>query len=461
NEYKAYAGSALEYEFKEIGEADDEIKREAQSYGVNPVQANIAENDQFKVQNIFLGIAFLAGDKKEVLPFIQKIEQLEYDFTGAIKRLSGGGKQKIAFLTGHDEVELAPVSPYAQLENKEAEKVEQATAAVSELYELEAVDLTSVEKIPDEIQIALLLEPKKEMGDKAKYIIDQFLMRGGKLAVFINQYRVDLSNNIIPVMNLNHGLNDFFKNYGFEVKDNIVVDENAQKITMRQQVGPISLPVQVNYPFIPRLVNFNKEQPIVSRMNEMMFFFSSSVDTVPGKNVKFIPLIQTSDKSGFAFKDPRRNMYNIQPNQQFVYNQKHINLAGVVEGRFKSAFPAKPDTVSYPDPYIAESSSVGKILVAGDADFFKDNYAAPGNIDFLLNGIDWLVDENGLISIRSKKVEVNPLDKEIMEADAATTRSVLKAVNVFLAPLIIIGFGLMRWLIRRKTKQLSTLATKG
>ena len=203
NEYKAYAGSGLEYEFMEIGEADDEIKKEAQSYGVNPVQANIAENDQFKVQNIFLGVAFLAGDKKEVLPFIQKIEQLEYDFTGAIKRLSGGGKQKIAYLTGHDEVELAAASPYAQLESKEVEKVEQATAAVSELYELEAVDLTAVEKIPDEIQIALLLEPKKEMGEKGKYIIDQFLMRGGKLAVFINQHRVDLSNGIIPDYGLN------------------------------------------------------------------------------------------------------------------------------------------------------------------------------------------------------------------------------------------------------------------
>ena len=78
-----------------------------------------------------------------------------------------------------------------------------------------------------------------------------------------------------------------------------------------------------------------------------------------------------------------------------------------------------------------------------------------------MNSIDWLIDENGLISIRSKKIEINPLDKEIIKPEAATTRDVLKATNVFLAPIIIVGFGLMRWLIRRKTKQFSSIANKG
>ena len=110
---KNYAGSGLEYEFHEIGEGSDDIKQEAQNYGVNPVQANIRENDQLKVQQIFLGVSFLYGDKKETLPFIQQIEKLEYEFTGAIKRLTQGGKAKIGYITGFDEISIDPPNPYA------------------------------------------------------------------------------------------------------------------------------------------------------------------------------------------------------------------------------------------------------------------------------------------------------------------------------------------------------------
>ena len=460
-EYKSYAGSGLEYEFNEIGEGSDDIRQEARGYGVSPVQANIRENDQLKVQNIYLGVAFLYGDKKEALPFIQQIEQLEYQFTGAIKRLTQGGKTKIGYITGFDEISIDPPNPYAALQGGNQPKspsIKNLLGQVNTQFELSKIDLSTVEKIPDDIQTAIILEPKKEYSPKAKYILDQYIMRGGKLGVFINRHRVDFQNPIIPIMPIRYGLDDFFKTYGFEIKDNLIVDKQCAQIQMMQNLGPIQIPIAVDYPFAVRVTNFNKEHPVVSRMNETIFFFSSSIDSVAQENVKFTPLIQSSDQSGFAMKDPQRGMYNINPQQPFAYNQSKLNLAVVVEGKFKSNFLTRPDTISYPDAHLSEAVIDGKILVFSDADFVKDEYSGPQNITLFMNVLDWLVDENGLISIRNKKIENRPLDKEILAENAVSTRNFIKMLNVYLVPVLVILFGLIKWYIRRRTKQLSSLA---
>ncbi len=460
-EYKSYAGSGLEYEFNEIGEGSDEIKKEAQGYGVSPVQANIRENDQLKVQNIFLGVAFLYGDKKEALPFIQQIEQLEYQFTGAIKRLTQGGKAKIGYITGFDEISIDPPNPYAALQGgnqKKEPSIKNVLNQVNSQFELSKIDLATVEKIPDDIQEAIILEPKKEYSAKAKYILDQYLMRGGKLGVFVNRHRVDFQNPIMPIMPIRFGLDDFFKKYGFEIKDNLVVDKQSAQVQMMQNLGPIQLPVAVDYPFAAKVTNFNKDNPIVSRLNETVFFFSSSIDSVPQENVKFTSLIQSSDQSGFAMKDPQRGMYNINPQQPFAYNQSKLNLAAVVEGKFKSNFSAKPDTIAYPDAHLSEATIDGKILVFSDADFVKDEYSGPQNATLFMNVLDWLVDENGLISIRNKKIENRPLDKDILAENAVGTRNFIKMINVYLVPVLVILFGLIKWYIRRRTKQLAGVA---
>lgn len=460
-EYKSYAGSKLEYDFVEIGEGSDDIRKEAQGYGVSPVQANIRENDQLKVQNIYLGVAFLYGDKKETLPFIQNIEQLEYQFTGAIKRLTQGGKTKIGYITGFDEISIDPPNPYAAFQGGGQQKespIKGVLNQVNSQFELSKIDLSKVDKIPDDIKVAVILEPKKEYTTKAKYVLDQYIMRGGKLAVFINRHKVDFQNQILPIMPIRFGLDGFFKRYGFEIKDNLIVDKQSAKIQMMQQMGSFSLPVSVDYPFAAHVSNFNKDNPIVSRLSEAVFFFSSSIDSVAQENVKFTSLIQSSDQSGFAMKDPQRGMYNISPQQPFAYNQGRLTLAAVVEGKFKSNFATRPDTISYPDAHLSEASVDGKIIAFSDADFVKDEYGGQQNAALFMNVLDWLTDENGLISIRNKKIEVRPLDQDILAENAVGTRDFIKMINVYLVPILVILFGLIKWYIRRRTKQLSGVA---
>jgi gliding-associated putative ABC transporter substrate-binding component GldG len=457
DEYKAFAGSRLEYEFIEIGEASNDEKSDAQAIGIQPIQANIIENDQQKVQLIYFGIAFLSGDKKEVIPFANNVNQLEYLFTSSLKKLADGGKPKIAYFTGHDELSIDAPNPYNFDQSKKPDPSQKLVQKLNELFDVEKIDLSTVTEIPSHINVALWVDPKREVSEQAKFLVDQYLVRGGKLALFANNQKIDFQSPI-PILPQQNGLRDFLKNYGLQLNDNIVVDKQAGRVQSMQRVGNFQMPVVIEYPFFPVFTSFNKDIGIVSRLSQLGFSFASSIDSVAGAKLRFTPLVQTSNQSGFAQKDPRRNMYNPDPKQFFDFSQKKITVAALSEGVFNSAFEAKPDTINYTGTFQKQGTLEGQVIAVGDADFLKDDMANEENLAFVMNSVDWLVDKNGLISIRSKNINIKPLDKDILADDAAGTRAFLKLLNVLLAPLLLIIFGLLRYMIKRKTKQLAQLS---
>lgn len=458
DEYKAYAGSSLDYEFVEIGEASD-AKADAQAMGVQPVQANIIENDQQKVQLVYFGIAFVSGDKREIIPFANNVSQLEYDFTRALKKLTEGGKPKIAYFTGNDELSIQPKSPYSFNKNNESPvETENLQAKLNESYDIQTVDLNTVSEIPADISVGVWVDPKGTISEQARFLVDQFIMRGGRVAIFANNQKIDFQSPI-PILPQQSNLAEILAAYGVRLNNDIVVDKQAGQVQTMQTVGNFRLPVQIEYPFLPMITTFDKEQSVVSRLSQMSLSFPSSVDSIAGSGLNFKALLQTSEQSGIAQKDPQRNIYSPDPKQFFNFNQKHIPLAATVSGKFKSPFSSKPDTVNYSGAFLNEANTDnGKLIVVGDADFIKDNMASPDNMSFFLNTVDWLIDENGLISIRSKNIDVKMLNKDILSEDAIGTRSLLKFLNVFLAPIILIVFGLLRYFIKRKTKQFAAMS---
>lgn len=446
-EYRAYAGNRLEYEFIGLGSENPEKEREAISYGVQPVQANITESDEIKVQKIFLGIVFLYGDEKEVIPFAQNIEQLEYDMTGAIKKLTASVPAKAGWLTGNGEPEL-----YGQ-----DQQFQSALAEIRKNYQLESVNLTTVEKIGDDISILIVMSPTERFTEADLYKIDQYLMRGGKMTVFANTNRIDLKNQYMPVLPNPQNLNDIFQKYGFSIDNQLVMDKQSFSVQAMQNLGPIQIPVSIAYPLAPRLTNFNADNPIVSRMKEVGFFFVSRINTTidsANTQLSFTPLVSTSDKTGFAMPDPRTRMININPSQEypdFLFREKNLPVAAVVDGMFNSAYGnATPDTIIYPDPHRAETAMAGKIVVVGCGTLADPQFMVPSSMTFLLNTLDWLYDEHGLISIRSKNI--NPPQLETIEP---STKAIIKWVNILLAPILIVLFGIIRWMTRRKVKQLA------
>ena len=443
NEYRAYAGSSLEYEFIPVSGEDQELEQEAMSYGVQPVQANITESDEIKVQRIYLGIVFLYGDQKEVIPFAQQIEQLEYDMTGAIKKLSLGSLPKIGWLTGHGEQALGD------------EGVARATGEIQKNYELVQIELSSEDQIPQDINTVIMAGATAEFTTQDLYKLDQYILRGGRLGLFLNKKIIDMQNQYMPVQENGSNIFSFLEHYGVKFGNQLLLDKTSYQVQAMQNLGFMQIPVAMDYPFAPRITTLNDDNPIVNRLNELGFFFVNEVSqTGDTSKVEFSPLMYTSDMTGFAMPDQRTRSINISAGQQvpdYMYREGSKVISAVLEGEHQSWFgSARPDSIAFPEMHLSESMTSTVMVTLGNSTFTTQQFMVPTSLTFLLNAVDWLHDRNGLISIRSKDVQPSQLEEM-----SPGKRQTLKWINIMLAPFLIVLLGVIRWYIRNKSKSLA------
>jgi len=128
-----------------------------------------------------------------------------------------------------------------------------------------------------------------------------------------------------------------------------------------------------------------------------------------------------------------------------------MTISAILEGEYSSWFGSvRPDSITFPETHLATSITPAVMVALGNATFTSQQFMVPTSLTFLLNTVDWLHDRNGLISIRSKNVQPSQLDEM-----TAGKRQALKWVNILLAPMLIVLFGVIRWYIRRKSKNLA------
>ncbi|MGH2568083.1 MAG: GldG family protein, partial [Bacteroidota bacterium] len=304
--------------------------------------------------------------------------------------------------------------------------------AVGEQYEFIPVDLSKNEAVPEDIATFLVISPDKKFSDSALYRIDQYLMRGGKLAFFLNRVSANLQARFGQPLDL--GLDSLLAQYGVRVNADLIRDAQCANIQVQQQQGPFLMRSQLPFPYLPVASNFSSDNMMVKDLQSIVFHFVSSVDTslASAQGVKSDVLIQSSKRAG-----RQTGFMMIDPFQQYTANdlpEADIPFAAIVEGSFKSYFAER-----FPDA-IRQSPNTS-ILVVGDGDFMKDEYlGGAGNLTFFANALDYLADDTGLITIRSKNVNQPPLEEVSDEA-----KKLLKYGNLVAPPLLIVGYGIFRW----------------
>ena len=417
NDYKAYSKGNLHYEF--ISPQGEKGEQDAQQQGIAPVQVQVVNEDKLEVKRGYLGLVLLYEDKKEVLPVVQNLSTLEYDISSAIKRLTAKAKKKIGYTTGHGETEISAMR--------------QAYQAESQQYDLTPVDLSKGEPVPSDIEALLIIAPQSRFQDSAQFQIDQYLMRGGKIAFMVNRVNANLQMRMGQPVDL--GMDEMLQEYGMRVNPDLVRDAQCANISVMQQQGGFTFQSQVPFPYIPVASNFDKNNPIVKDLQGIILHFVSSVDTsgASSKGLKAEVLVRSSKHSG-----RQTGMFAIDPFQRFTLadlGEDGIPLAAVVEGSFKSYFVGKQ-----PAAAVTTSPST-RIIVIGDGDFMKDEMLGNrSNLTFFANIIDYLADDAGLITIRSKNVATPPLDQV-----SDGTKRALKYTNLIGPPVLIIAYGLFRW----------------
>jgi gliding-associated putative ABC transporter substrate-binding component GldG len=441
DDFRAYGKGNFEYEFIDPS-SKPELEQEAQRYGIPPVQVQVIKNDKLQIEKAYMGLVFLYEGKQEKLPVVQALDKLEYDISSSMKKMTSKQTSKVGILTGHDEPAL--------------DKMQDFRDVLASQYEVTTVDLSGGKSIPSDIRALLVISPKKKFADWEKFLLDQYLMKGGRLGFFIDKVDANLQNQYASPLDL--GIDDLLEKYGARVNTDLVRDTRCANVTISQQSGFMVFQSQIPFAYLPVASDYNPKNVLMRNLPPVMFYFVSSIDTIAHEGVRSEVLLASSNKSGRM-----QGAFMINPTEQMtqqMFTEQHLPLAVALEGAMKSAYAEKEVSLdsavrSAIDPTQKIKEAVdGKVVVVGDGNFVqRETMGSRDNLVFAASLVDWLTDDVGLTSIRSRETAAKPLE-EVTEG----TKTLVKSLNLALPPVLVVVAGVIRWRMRaawRKKIQMS------
>ena len=488
DEFRAYS-KFIDYDFINPSESNDAAERN-ETYkilyqsGLNPTELSIQTKDG--AQQIVIWPCALVSYKNKELPLdlldtqVGKSSQdalnnsarnLEYKFISAIKDLSQRDKPNIAFIEGHGE-----------LTDKEVYDI---TQSLSKKYNVDRVaineQITALNKrtersdssivISSRYDAIVIAKPTKPFSEKDKFIIDQYIMRGGKVLWLIDPVFATMdslqSSESTMGNSLDLRLDDMFFKYGVRLNKNLLLDYNSAAIALR--TGQMGGQAQIEYfrwYYFP-LLNSASNSNIVKNINPIKADFVSSIDpVVSDSDVQKIPLLKTSDytKVSAAPVFISLSLLRQAPDTR-MFAQKGQNVAYLLKGKFESLYANRMTSA------IVESEEIGfmpsgketSMIVVADGDIIKNQFHIPkgyplplgfdqytqvtyGNKEFIENAISYLVDGEGLISIRSRELKIRLLDMNKVNDNTM----LWQVVNVIVPSALVVVFGFIMAIIRKR-----------
>lgn len=390
---------------------------------------------------------------------VNSVQNLEYIFTEAIHKITQPKQKKIAVLRGNGE--LADIY------------VADLLRSIRDSYFLAPFTLDSVEKNPlktlnqlKDFDLAIIAKPTEKFSDSEKFVLDQFTMKGGKSLWLIDAVSVELDSlynesgtTLAYPRDLN--LNDLFFKYGLRINPVLVKDIMCAPLSLATgKQGSATQYSQFPWFYSP-MVYQSIEHPIVNNIESVQFNFANTIDTLKNDVKKTILLNSSpySKKVGTPV-EVSLSMVNERPEQAEYTNNGSIPLAVLLEGNFTSAFNNRIKPFEIPNDI--DKSQTTKMIVISDGDLIKnqlDQNQKPmelgfdkwtnmsyGNKDFIINSINYLLDDTGLINIRSKKVNLPLLDKEKVYKQYTYTQ----VITVGLPLLLMMLFGFIFNFLRKR-----------
>jgi len=490
NEFRAYNPN-IEYEFINPSESSDNKERtkiyaQLVEKGLSPTDLRVKTKDGTSTQLIFPGaIASFNGREMPVQLLSSQrsatpdeilnnsIQNLEFSLSDAIRKLVVNIKPKLAFIEGHGELG--------------AKETADATVALSDYYVVERVTigekLNSLtersqeenvnSKIRNKFEAIIIAKPQKPFSEKDKFIIDQFIMRGGKVLWLIDPVFASMDSLQVEAetmgVSLDLNLGDMFFKYGFKLNNDLVLDLNAMMIPVKAgQMG--NQPKFEYYPwFYFPILTPSSDNPIVKNLNASKTEFVSSIDFVNSSPEIDKTVLLASSKNARKVSVPAMISLNFlgQKPDERLYNKQFIPVAALIEGKFESLFANRIPPEIQEDKLIGflNGSTETKMIVIADGDIIKNQfqlsngnyYPLPlgydqytkqqfGNRELILNVMNYLTDDSGLISIRSREVKLRMLDRSKIDAE----RTYWQLLNTVIPVLLVIGFGVVQAVLRKR-----------
>ena len=450
-EYRICANGNLDIEY--IDPADDpSLQQKLQFMGIPQLRLNIVEKDQAAVTTVYMGLAILYGDSKEVLPALTDVATLEYDLTGKILRVQKKEVKTIGFLTGHGEPGL----------DKELGTVNNE---LREQYSTRTVATAGGQTIPAAEVAVLVVASPQQLTERELFILDQFIMAGGRTVFLIDA--IEIQQRSMQGTLIESQVLKLLEHYGVRVAPELVLDQLIENASFKS--GPNN--VFVPYPFWVRVVrqNTQTDHPIVSSIETMVMPWASPLEVLQEKTGgRTVSVLAQSSPYSWTMK----GYFDLSPNQEFSAPENQMRqhvLAIAMSGSFSSYFAGKPlppadkdngtrGTASSKDsgktaaqPAVIKQSPDTRIIVTGNARFITDNFITQfdGNRAFLLNAVDWCTADDTLMGIRARESGDSTL--YVMSENV---KAAVRLGNMFAVPVLVAVFGLMQLYLRKRRKRL-------
>ena len=493
DDFRSYAGDNVQYEFINPAESGDkktqkELFKQLYQKGLTPT--NVQEkDDEGKITEkvIFPGALISYAGHEIAVDFLHNslnlspeenlnasIEDVEFTLINAIRKLKNDFGQRIAFIEGHGECkpeEVADItnalSEYFQVERVRLD---------SQIYSLTARTLDSNNKVSvfNKYDLAIIANPDSMFNEFDKYIIDQFIMYGGKViwlidAVDANMDSLAYSSTVMAtIKNLN--ISDQLFKYGARVNPNLIQDVQCAIIPVNTAISGTQ-PQFTPSPWVyfPLLLP-NTKHPIGKNVNLVKGQFVSSVDPVGDDSSITKTVLLTTSQNSRALNAPIQINLGIikkKINPDF-FTKSYIPTALLLEGRFKSIYLNRlaPEMYEHQEIAFKEQSVYTQLAIIGDGDIIRnhirrlgmktetlplgyDRYTGEtfGNKEFLMNLISYMLDNKNFTELHSKTVQLRLLDRQAIEEN----KTLIQLINIVLPIVIILTFGLsLTWYRKHK-----------
>jgi len=486
DEFRAYSDN-IQYEFVNPSE-NPNAKDRNDAYrllvekGLQPTDLRVNKKGESSQMIIFPGaivsykgkeipvqllMAQLQEDPDQVLN--TSVQTLEYNLASAIKSLKTGIKPRIVFIEGHGEL--------SQMETIDLQNALSAFYSVDRIALNHKINSLAVriksdsthEVLLNKYRAVIIAKPVRPFDEKDKFLLDQFIMRGGKVLwlidpVFASMDSLQKYNSTIGIPN-DINLEDMLFNYGVRLNLNLVQDMNALQIPVK--TGQIGNQPQFDFfkwYFFPVLIPA-MNHPIVNGLNAVKTEFISSLDTVTAPGIRKTWLLNTSPYSRTVNAPALIDLEILRerPDER-MFRQGPQPVAVLLEGVFTSAFLYRipPELSVNPVLDFRAKSRETKMIVMADGDLAKNSFSQKegyplplgydqysrqtfGNRDLILNAVNYLCDDSGLISVRSRELKLRTLDAN----KVMSQRLFWQLLNVLLPVILIAGLGIIRLQVRR------------
>jgi len=453
----------------EDSENPQETVAQLQSLGLQPANVTVEENGKVSNELVFPWAMVNYNDQTVKVPLLKNklgssaedrinnsVQQLEYAFADAFTKLSIEEKKSIAVIKGNGELDDIYIADYL--------------TTIRDYYNIGAITLDSVASNPQNVlnqlknfDLALIAKPTEAFTDQEKYVMDQYMVQGGKSIWMIDQVNMEMDSiyagggeAIAVPRDLN--LKDLFFKYGVRINPVLVNDLYFTQIVLASGEGNDSQYNPLPWFYYPMVFSQNNH-PINTNIEAVRLQFTSPMDVLENDYEKTI-LLQSSplSKTDGIPRVVSLDIINQQPDQE-TYNNGNLPLAVLIEGSFTSMYKNRVKPLKLQNTL--EEGPENKMIVISDGDVIKNQLrngrplelgydkwtnSFYGNKEFLVNSTNYLLDNTGLINIRNKKVSIPLLDVKKIAAQ----KTKWQLVNIGLPVVLTLLFGLFFGYYRKR-----------